>query len=547
MFSLRYQSITSRWLESLAGILARVTCGVTLLSLQPLLAENLPIEERQLVVEGNQITTAQLFGGEQFWIYFPKYDFSHVVDGSGYGKTPISQTIENWVDEGTAAGNVGDVYENRDNGHSRLNLNQFGELVAVTYAEDLKKQGIDYGAKFQFAHHRPAIINASVAFKGRPFSQSMPRAMLHNPTIGLKLYPLYRLSDFCFYPEHRDHDKVRGDMFAVNTPYVIISQGSSGSDKAFMEAVAQTLASFHPEVKEKLHQRGLLAPAVQMIMRWCNVGIGDAQRYLSGQAHPSVFKAANLRPEAMIEMAHDIAPDTLPPLAMIEMVEEEEAVLGRDFFDPGATEKLLDTPCAIGRVARNLGYERRFVVSAEKSMDANDLPLTYHWQVLRGDESLISIQPLDPSGKRAEITVAYQRETSVPGNAELRSQRVDIGVFVNNGTYFSPPSFISIWFPPTDRRFYNDQKRLTHVEYQSPLTKNEETDVALTFAKPWSDYYRYDDQGSLLGWERRYEDGSRVEQYGPEGMLQDLQTGDWRIPRYTTTVSRKQVQNVTVE
>jgi len=77
------------------------------------------------------------------------------------------------------------------------------------------------------------------------------------------------------YPEHRDHDVGLngdgggyGDVYPTNTPYLIASQGSSGSDQPFMRAIPFTLAAFRPEVKKKLVETGLLMPTIQMILEF---------------------------------------------------------------------------------------------------------------------------------------------------------------------------------------------------------------------------------------------------------------------------------------
>ena len=59
------------------------------------------------------------------------------------------------------------------------------------------------------------------------------------------------------------HATAYGDVYPANTPYVITSQGSSGSDQVFLSAVACTLAAFRPETKELLVRTGTLMPTVQ--------------------------------------------------------------------------------------------------------------------------------------------------------------------------------------------------------------------------------------------------------------------------------------------
>ena len=252
----------------------------------------------------------------------------------------------------------------------------------------------------------------------------------------------YLRSHLYFYPEHRDHDPQigangYGDVYPANTPYMIISQGSSGSDRVFMNAVGVTLAAFRPEVKEKLAKSGTLMAAVQMIFRSSNKNVMTTENYLTGVAHPTVFDGKQINEEIMVKMAHSMTTDALPPMVQLKVVEEDESVPGRDYFDVGARERLFDTPCAIARVVKSTKYARRMVVSAEASKDLDGKPLTYHWVLLRGDPERVRVKKLNDAGSQAELVVDYHSRRPIAPGSDMTSDRVDIGVFVHNGQYYS--------------------------------------------------------------------------------------------------------------
>src|SRR6185295_5922020 len=165
----------------------------------------------------------------------------------------------------------------------------------------------------------------------------------------------------------------------------IISQGSSGSDRPFMDAIATTLAAFRPDVKKFLAEKGALMPAVQMILRMTNKGLTKPEHYLVGGYHPAVFNAANLDTLRMVKLAHEIERDKVPPVVRIKMIEEDLGVPGRDYAEAGPREKLFDTPSAIARIFRSRQYSKRMLVSAEDSKDLNGKPLKFHWVVIQGD------------------------------------------------------------------------------------------------------------------------------------------------------------------
>ncbi|MCX5673264.1 MAG: hypothetical protein NTU94_18270, partial [Planctomycetota bacterium] len=317
----------------------------------------------------------------------------------------LGDLLRTWYAEGTAAGNKGDRYDNRDRGHSGLDLGAHPQLSKVDYTDLDRKAGRDWAA--QGAVLGGVVFGNSSTSGGVYQGGSNPRHLYSGP-VGLALLAKqYAYNNIYIYPEHNDYDPGHngnggfGDLYPTNTPYLIASQGSSGSDQPFMHAVAYTLAAFRPEVKKRLIESCLLMPTVQMILRRSNKNVPHIQDYLTGKAHPTVFDGSQVDALKMVELAHEIALDAVPPLVQLGVVEEDAAECGRDFFEPaGGTEKLGDTPAVIARVASSVKFARRIVVSAGLSSDLNKRPLAFHWVVLRGDAAKIRIQP---SNKSASI------------------------------------------------------------------------------------------------------------------------------------------------
>lgn len=385
------------------------------------------------------------------------------------GNSKVAQRLRVWHAAGTAAGNTGDFYDNRDSGHSKLNLGLFPQLDRIEYTETQKKQRLHWGAQYRMLFKHVTIGNSSTASSVTKGGSNTRQCLISARVMG-RLYTQYRRSHLYVYPEHRDYDpghngpRGYGDLFPANTPYVITSQGSSGSDGAFVRAVAYTLAAFRPEVKRSLIKAGLLMPTVQMIFRLYSVG-GRKAQYLTGMAHPPVFGRGRINVLGMVEMAHDMTADTVPPMIQLAVVEEDKAVAGRDYFDAFMTEKLFDTPAAVARVARSTRHTRRMVISAKGSYDLNRRKLAYHWVVLQGDPGRIKIKPLNSDRSVVELQVAYHRRRPVRSGSKMESNRVDIGAFVHNGRYYSAPGFISIYFLDNELRAYDSQGRILAVSY----------------------------------------------------------------------------------
>jgi hypothetical protein len=392
---------------------------------------------------------------------------------------PVGDLLRKWYAEGTAAGNKGDSYDNRDRGHSGLDLGAHPQLSKVEYTDLDRRVGRDWAA--QGAVLGGIVFGNSSTSSGVQQGGSNPRHLYTGPRGLAILAKQYAYNNLYIYPEHNDYDPGHngnggfGDLYPTNTPYLITSQGSSGSDQPFMHAVAYTLAAFRPEVKKRLAESCLLVPTIQMILRMSNKNVAGEKEYLSGKAHPTVFQGPEVDVLKMIQMAHDITADALPPLVQLSVAEEDAAECGRDFFEPaGGTEKLGDTPAAIARVACSVNFTHRIVVSAGLSSDVNKRPLTFHWVVLRGDAAKIRILPKNKAGSVAEIVVPYhERRPILPGSA-MESNRVDIGVFVHNGKYYSAPGFVTFLFPDDEARTYDEKGRVIEVGYGMG-----ETDIAI--------------------------------------------------------------------
>lgn len=403
-----------------------------------------------------------------------------LVPGAAIGARPPITTLESpvgdrlrlWALAGTAAGNTGDRYDNRDKGHSYFPLAQFPQVTPIVHSADLPKGRLNWGASW-LVHTGVVVGNSSTASSA---SQSGSNGrILYSVPIGHEiLHQQYRSNNLYIYPEHQDHDPGRhgaggwGDLFPANTPYLLVSQGSSSSDQPFLQAAFGTLAAFRPETKQLLTTSGLLMPAVQMLLRWTALPVaGRSNLYLSGVAHPTAFPAASLDPLAMARLAHDIQPDCLPPLAQLAVLSESPARPGVDFCAVVPHERIADTPCAVARVWRSLARTRRMTLSAEGSFDLHHRPLTYHWAILRGDPAGITLVPRNPSGSIIEVTLTRPERRPVLPGSPLESTRIDLGLFVHNGTWWSPPALVTWFANEAELRSWDTQGLPIDIAHQS--------------------------------------------------------------------------------
>lgn len=415
-------------------------------------------------------------------------------------KTAVAAKLNQWFNQGIASGNHGDLYDNRDRGHSLLRRQSLVQFTKVIYSGAAKRSGLDYGLNTGLFFNGIVIGNSSTAAgRGRI---SLPRVAMTSSFLTAITYLQYINNHLYVFPEVVDHDPGKGDVYPANTPYVIISQGASSSDRPFLNAAGSILAAYRPEVKKHLRETKLTMPTLQMVFRRGQKAVKNDADYLSGKAHPTVFRAEDMDLMKSIILANSLKIADIPPMVELSVIQEKKAVLGVDYFSPGLTETLFDSPSAIARVIRSKSFEKRMLVSAAKTKTPEGQILTYHWAVLRGDEKRIQIKKRNEKGTVAELIIPWHDRRPIPERPELTTDRVDIGVFVNNGKHFSAPAIISFMFLGNQKRIYDPMGKIISIDYQDPTYTKRYVDQKLFYAKDWRDDYQYDRKGNLVGWKR---------------------------------------------
>ncbi len=433
------------------------------------------------------------------------------------GTSTAEKAVDGWIQEGSAGGHEGILYDNRDRDHSNLDRKKFPQLTYVEYSAEATKAGADWGMRVFQAFDWPTFGNASTAEVGSPFWRSNPRMVMHdNLMMNVAYYHFVNNQLYC-YPEHNDYDPKDGDVFTANVPFWIISQGSSGSDQPFLEAIALTLAAFRPEVQKLLIEKRLLMPAVQWLLRRSLKSVQTDEDYLSYKAHPVVFQSTELDPLRMVQLAHELTVDSLPAFVRLKVLKEDLGVPGVDYFHPRAGEVQFDTPAAISRIYRSHSYQRRMVVDATDSVDVNGLPLRFQWVVLQGDPDHVQIRPLNASGSQAELVIDWHPRAAVPGRPGMETNRVDVGVFALNGRSISLPAFVSSYTLPNEKRMYNEQHQILSIDYAAAEARARYIDPLVEGTKSWKDDYHYAGD-ELTGWTRQVK-GKPPQEFAADGRL----------------------------
>jgi hypothetical protein len=423
------------------------------------------------------------------------------------GKT--GERLRRWQFEGTAAGNWGDLYDNLDRGHSRLDLRRFPEMTPIRYNAEAVSNGLDNtGATLFNFTGAPVIGNSSTAMTTGPTWRSIPRYA--QEFTAQYLVAQYLNNQSYVYPQHHDYlPTIAGDVYPSRTPYLYISPGSSWTDQPILAALASALAAMRPETKDELIRRHLLSPVLQYLVHSSLKGVTRRADYLTPAAHPPVIDGTAIDTLRLVEAAHALTTNALPPLAGLRLTREVGAGTTpfTDFFDAAPGERLLDSPFAIARVFRGMKFTRKYTLEAAPVNPTPDRKLQYHWFVVQGDEERIRILPRTDDGRVADIEIDYQGPVfGTPFG--VQSSRVDIALVADDGLLFSPPAFFTCFFLNNEVRRYSEDRRIISVDYAAAAENY--VDPQISLRKDWRDLYSYNANGSVSGWTRLRKDQDPV-------------------------------------
>ncbi|MEM6972167.1 MAG: tetratricopeptide repeat protein [Pseudomonadota bacterium] len=436
------------------------------------------------------------------------------------------------IRSGEAAGLQGVFYNNMDRDHASLNAGQFPRLTFIEYNAAAKAASIDFGTNRSLHVDGIVIGNSSTALTRGPFSRSHGRALMTGPGdmdqqmrqfVRNQLYVYPAVGDYAPREPTEGARAGRGDAFPALSPYFLMSEGVSHSDKPFLIAMATALAAMTPELRNELESRRLIAPTLQMILRRSLRGIGDdLDRYLTGAAHRPVLRGEDLDMEAVAAIAERLTAAEVPPMPVLVIDQDFDAQPGVELFGDGISERLFDTPFAAARVWRSIDHTRRMVLRAGVAERRPGQEVTFEWRVLQGMEGKVRLTPIGRTGERVAVEVDWHGRYPVPGREELTTDRVDIGLFARIGDEASTPAVLSIVFPPRQERRYepgpDGETRLTAVDYAPDLPRGVYADPLVFAERRWRDFLDWDEDGTLKGWRRRHHD-YRNEDYTAGGLL----------------------------
>ena len=435
-------------------------------------------------------------------------------------KGPCAETVRRWIAEGSAAGNAGDFYMNRDGGHSRIDVRRFPLLSTVSFDGEGVKRGFGTCPPIAALPSGFALFtNCSRAYAKGPRWRSLPRAWMADRILSARLSALYLSNQINVFPASKDFGGKAGDVFPAATPCVFITKGESWSDRPLLEMLLSASAALRPDVKKEILRRGLFAPVMQCLLR---KSVRGAESILSPEANPTVFDTKAIDARKLVEAAHALAPDAIPPAVKLDFIEINPPkgrlpMPGLDYPDI-APEPFCITPFSSCFVLRAPEGVREFSLSAAAIGAAPGETAEFAWRVTHGDASAARITVEEGSGgARAKLRLDRRR---------LRA-RVDVACFAKTaGSGWGAPSFVSFLPVSRELRSYDGDGRILSVNYTNPSGKYSDPEISLP--KNWTDVYTYGKDGKLEEILRIRADGSSAGSFTPDGELVKARGADGR-------------------
>jgi len=291
-------------------------------------------------------------------------------------------------------------------------------------------------------------------------------------------------------------------------------------DAHVAEAAIETVKTSMPaHVRAYFTQYKVMGPFLNWILRRCKPGVVDEKSYLVSRVHRAVWSADEFDLPKLAQVAHDVTSNSVPLVTALQPVYGEFARFPTrkaaplvDYPDP-RPEQTFVTPCGIGVVLRAVENRRKFRFAAYAGRP-DDTKVNFKWVVMSTSGATFGVTVTAMNGQWREFSPEKGYGEIVLDWMRLGA-RVDVAVFARHGVGpYGPPSIISFYKVPNERRTYDREGRIDRIEY----AKSDFLIPELFQNKQWTDDYVIDDIGHVIGFVRkRYNQAINPERFSNEG------------------------------
>ena len=317
----------------------------------------------------------------------------------------------------------GDLYMNRDGGHSVLRREEFPGLTRVSFDSVGTNRNMHLDIPNVLFPY-PAFGNCSRALVQPTYWRSLPRMLMtaQAEEIG-KMSRLYLSNQTWVFPANADIAPVgtNGDVFASIAPYWMTTAGRSWSDLPYLRAALEASCALKKPVKAEIVNRRLLAPTIQTLIRKTLKGVTNDVDYLSAKAHPTALPANGVDIVRLKAAAAALEIGEIPPLAAVSVEPDLRRPAG------AIPELTYASAFAWAFVLRADDVMRTFRIRAKGAAE-------FAFVQTHGAGIRVSVEKEAPDC----VKVTIDRTGMGPTN------RVDVAVFGRNpGTGWGAPSYVS--------------------------------------------------------------------------------------------------------
>lgn len=329
------------------------------------------------------------------------------------------------LDVGERKTHTGELYMNRDGGHSMLAVTNYPGLTLVKLDQEGRSKGMDLDFPNMIFPY-PAYGNASRGWTQGPYWRSLPRALMTIEARRMKtMQKLYLSNQIWVFPSVNDCNTATnwyGDVFASQSPYWIVSDGISWSDQYYLKAALAVSAAMRSDVKADAVKRAIFAPTVMTIIRKSLKTVKSDGDYLTAAAHPTAFPPNGLDMDRLKKLACELKSSSIPPLAAIAQV-----VPGKGAGETAWPELTYASLCSWAWVLRTDANERVFTIKAAGAAE-------FAFAAVHGNPGAAKVVKTAPD---TAVVTLDRTKMDV-------TNRVDIAVFGRNpGTDWGAPGYVS--------------------------------------------------------------------------------------------------------
>lgn len=294
------------------------------------------------------------------------------------------------------------------------------------------------------------------------------------------------------------------DRIPANMPFHLLV-GSRMADAQAADAAIETVTTSMPaHVRAYFTQYKAMGPFLNWILRRCKPGVHNEKAYLAAATHRVVWQAADFDLQALAKVAVGITSNHVPLVTVVQPIYGEfaqnpirpaEPLV--DYPDP-RPEQTFATPCGVGIALRAVEARRKFRFAAYAGRP-DDTNVNYKWVMMSTDGSTYGASVSAINGQSREFSPEKGYGEVVLDWRNLRG-RLDVAVFARHGQgSYGPPSIISFYKIPNEKRTYDRDGRIARIEYVKP----DFVVPGLFQNKPWSDEYELGDFNHVIGFIRR--------------------------------------------